>query len=270
MDKSKIGSIIFFTLLTIMVLTPFDVLAQKSSPANLPPRNLERYKKNSVSKLESQKVKKAADRFIKLFRRRLEFGDAFDQMFVADAVSRMRNANYFGEFSLGSKLISTSDDALLKRIYIAVMNDYYLKAAYDLSTQARKGNEENGDPPLPLEIYKELKTSKYLFVLLNEVDEKVAEIRTTNELEEYIAEFTKVSGLYRKYLPRKWFDSLIYKNNIQDLDSRRKLGVRVENGYPPFGIESNEKVYVIERDLFAFYFIKEKGQLRVLALGIGN
>ncbi len=211
---------------------------------------------NLVSVETSREVEKAATHFISIFRRNLDFRDAFDSMFVSNAIKRMRKARFFSNIGFNDDLVQTTDAAALKEAYIALMSFYYLQAIYDRNSPLVE--------ELPSEIRNAFEKSKYLNTLNNGDDDHIV-VTTRQEIAQYAEEFNQVAGLYKKYLPLDPLSNQ-HKSNSNNDDNV----VRIRCGYPEYGINPKIKVYMFEKEGFSFYFIEERGEFRVLTLGIGN
>lgn len=210
---------------------------------------------------EFKRVNNSANQFIELFRESLDFGVAFDKMFVSDAVSRMRKAKNFQNFGLSAELEATADDELLKKFYKANMNFYYLKGLCDIETVS-----ENEFSP---EVTEYLESSKFAKLLLNE-DEDGTIITTDNEIKQFTAELNNIVDLYRKCIPRDLFNSKMYETQLKSLAIKQSPNLQILNGYENLGVKKGTKVYLLEKDLFVFYFVKENEGFKVLTVGIGN
>ena len=218
---------------------------------------------------ETLRAKEEADRFVSRFRETLDFGLVFDEMSVSNSVRRMREAKFFESMYLSAKLVDSVDDATLRRAYKAFMNVYYLKTAYDISIRPIAGNEQKGDPSLPQEIASAMSSSKYLSVLLDEGVKDAPYATTRKELRQFIGDFNRVAALYRKHLPRDFFNSETYKANVKVINKEGGR-VQIRDGYESLGVGKETKVYEVDTDIFTFFFIEKNGQIKVLTLGIGN
>jgi hypothetical protein len=219
-------------------------------------------KSSAVPSQEARRVEEAADRFIKRFRETLEFGIVFDEMFVPDAVQRLRNAGFFQGINIGEQLVPNLDDATLKRTYKAYMSYYYLKAAYDLGV-----GKEGNTPP---EVAAALRASKFYNLLSDEGGGDSPTVTTRQEMEQYVADLNKIAALYRQQLTPSVFTSPTYRASLQAIKKDKRSSVRIRNGYEDFGVREGVKVYEVEQDLFTFFFVEESGELKVLTLGMGN
>jgi hypothetical protein len=219
-------------------------------------------KSSAMSSQEARRIEEAADRFIKRFRETLEFGIVFDEMFVSDAVQRLRNVGFFQGINISEQLVQNLDETALKRTYKAFMSYYYLKAAYDLGV-----GKDEGEPP---EVVAALRASKFHNLLSDEGSGDSPTITTRQELEEYVADLNNIAALYRQQLPQNVFDSPTYKARLTAIKKDKRSQVRIRNGYEDYGIKEGVKVYEVEQDIFIFFFVEKNGELKVITLGMGN
>jgi hypothetical protein len=252
--------------ITLMVLMLASALNAPSCATARPPAEARGGKEKATAVSRSQpavrRAEAAANRFIKRFRETLDFGLVFDEMFVSDAVQRLRNAGFFRGINISERLVQNLDEAALERTYKAFMNYYYLKAAYDLGV-----GKEEGAPP---EVAAALRASKFHNLLSDEGSGDSPTITTRHELEEYVADLNNIAALYRQQLPQNVFDSATYKTSLKAINKDKHSQVRVRNGYEDFGIKEGTKVYTLEQDIFIFFLVEENGELKVLTLGMGN
>jgi hypothetical protein len=218
-------------------------------------------KSSAITSQEARRIGEAADRFIKRFRETLDFGKVFDEMFVSDAVQRLRSAGFFRGINISDQLVQNLDEAALKRIYAAFMSFYYLKAVYDLGV----GKDED----VPPEVAAALRASKFHNLLSNEGSGDSPTITTRQELEEYVADLNNIAALYRRHLTSDVFDSPAYKAGLKAINKQRTT-LQTRDGDESLGVGKGTKVYAVEKDIFTFFFIEENGQMKVLTLGIGN
>lgn len=211
---------------------------------------------------ETRHVEKAADRFVGRFRERLDFGAVFDEMFVTDAIQRLRKAGFFESSGIIPQLVERLDDATLKRIYKAFMNYYYLKAVYDLGV----GKNESTPP----EVAAVIKASKFFNLLSDTGSVDAPDITTREELEQFVVDLSNIAAMYKKRLPRNVFDSPTYNTSLKAINMDKRSTVRIRDGYEDFGVKEGVKVYEVEQDIFIIFFVEEDGELKVLTLGMGN
>lgn len=218
-----------------------------------------------LSRQDAAQAEKAAEQFILHFRENLNFGDAFDKSFVSDAVKRLREADFFIDLNFTPELIDKADDESLKRAYKAFMNFYYLRDVYDLNTEP--GTQVSSRPE-SAEFSLAFQTSRYLKKLSDDDrGDDGPPVKTQEDLIQISEEFERIADLYRSYLPKDpW--SKTFRSNLRKRDIDRK--VRVRRGYPAFNLDPTTNVYMLQRDIFDFSFIKVNNQMKVLVLGIGN
>ncbi len=242
------------------VNAPSCAAARQSAPSSQASQR-GKEKATAMSPQEARRIEEAADRFVRRFRETLDFGAVFDEMFVADAVQRLRKAGFFRSMNISPQLVERLDDATLERTYKAFMSYYYLKAAYDLGV----GKGESTPP----EVAAVIKASKFSNLLSDEGSGD-AIITTREEVEQFVADLNNIAALYKKHLPQSVFDSTTYKASLTAINKDKHSQVKVRNGYEDFGVEEGTKVYAVEQDIFIFFFIEENGKLKVLTLGMGN
>ena len=227
-------------LFSFLIFTPAKLIGQKSK--------------------EFKPVSESANQFIEIFHKTLDFGIAFDKMYVSDAIPKMRKSHYFQSIELNSELEATADDAVLEEYYKVFMNYYYLNGLCNI------GDEADTIPP---EVAEFIKSTKFAKIILNEnSDDKV--ITTVEEIKQFTTELNNIVDLYRKCIPKDTFKSKKYKTMLKKLTIKQSPNLEILDGYEDFGIKKGAKVYLLERDLFIFYFVKENGKFKILTLGIGN
>jgi hypothetical protein len=216
-----------------------------------------------MSPEEARRVEEAADSFERRFRETLDFGNVFDQMFVPDAIKRLRGTSFFRGININRQLVEKLDDATLERVYKAIMNYYYLSGVYDLSVAANKGGQGRGSNSPPPEVAAAVRASEFCKLLSDEGNGDSPTITKKQELERFITDLNNVAALYKARLPQNSF-------NTKRTSLIARWGLRVENGYEDFGIREGVKIYVAEQNLFALFFVEQNGDLKILTLGMGN
>lgn len=226
-------------------------------------------KSPAMSPQEARRVEEAADRFVRRFRETLDFGTVFEEMAASNALQILRKIDFFRSINISPQLVAKLDEATLRRVYKAYMNEYYLRGAYDLSVEPPDG-VKSGSPPPPPEITAMISASKYRPLLAAGWDGSLPTITTKAELEEYLSDLNKVAALYRSHLSSETFNSPTYKAAIKRVNEYRDVDFRAVSGVPELGVDANVKAYVIEKDFFIFVFVEEQGSLKVLALSMGD
>jgi hypothetical protein len=244
----------FFVLATAINAQSCAGARQVSPPQ--PEQSQQHSRENAaISLQQARRVEVAADRFIGRFRETLDFGVLFDEMFVADAIQRLRKASFFQNMNLSPQLVERLDDATLKRTYKAFMNYYYLKAVYDLGV----GKDESTPP----EVAAVIKASKFSNLFSDEGSGD-ATITTQEELEQFVTDLNDIAASYKNHLAQNVFDFPTYKASLKTLNIEGRRVLRIKNGYEDFGVREGTKVYAVEQDIFIIFFVEENAELKVL------
>ncbi len=214
-----------------------------------------------------KRAEEAADRFIQRWHETLDMNVLFDEMYLTDAEQRRRNAylfysvyRYLTGAGGGPAVEKDVDEKLMREGFMAFWNYYYMVQEYYLAFNQSTDSPANM-PPEFLEARKEPTKLE-----LNEKKMSAAPIR------EFVAKTNYLSSLLRKYLRPEVFETALYKQNLknyfadeaEDTESER---FSITRGFAEFHVRENIEVYVLKRGVFEFYFIEEKGELRVLTLG---
>lgn len=209
-----------------------------------------------------QRAEQAADRFVQRFRETLDFGVVWKEFRAAKVGSVMRSA-ITGESN--AKFQKEVDEVQVERGFVSLMNYVYLKKLYDLSV-AKIGSNKSDEELTPAEIREVEEANKY-------IKTNGAEPSSVKELEEYIAEADNLARLYRKYVSRNSFRSAVYKENLRYLSTFYPQGkdrhriVEVDKGS---GLGAGVKEYRVTRGAFHYAFIEERGEMKLMGIGMGN
>jgi hypothetical protein len=114
----------------------------------------------SATIAEQKKRRRAeatADSFIKRFHETLDFGIAFDELAVPDAIQRLRKTGEIKSFGMTKELAERIDDKTAARFYKASMNFYLLKSIFVAGVK-----EDYEVIPLDREMEKVIENSKRL------------------------------------------------------------------------------------------------------------
>ena len=216
-----------------------------------------------LSPLDQEKLKlggAAADRFVERFQQTRDFGIVWKEFHMSD-VSCTIKAN--GVFSKEDYERLKLEDELLERFYVAIMNYYYLKAVHDFYVVG-PDLEFSEEALTPKEILRAEKKSTY-------VKTNGKEPGSAKEIEKMILELRRLARLYRKHTPPRAMSSPAWREKMAYLERKNvPASERIMNGDLNFCIPENVKVYIVERGIFYFYFVEEKGSMKVAGLGIGN
>lgn len=222
------------------------------------------------------RVEEAADRFIKRWHEALDFNVLFDETFVSNPEQRRRNLGLF--YGVYKQLSATGYDpgfgkdineAVVREGFMAFWNLFYLGQEYKLAFQKPEDQEQHIAPEI-VEAFNDLRKIK--------LDKKYMIL---TQIKEYIAKANHISSLIRKYLTRESFETPLYKANLRQcrqgppvslsmqrmLDRKNEKPFRILRGFPEYGVGKDIEVYSLNHCLFAFFFVEEAGQLKVLTLG---
>jgi hypothetical protein len=203
-------------------------------------------------------AEKSADRFVERFRRTLDFGTVWPEFHMSDISCTVKTT---GIFSLNDYKRLKLDKELLERSYVAVMNYFYLRSVHDL-TVSRVDSNLSEDAITPKEI--RLTERRSVYVKTNGKEPK-----TARDLEQMTVELRRLARLYRKYIPRNAMRSAAWRANNNYLMNRSNTThLGVSSGHPDFCIPETTKYYMVDRGLFYFYIIEEKGKMKIAGLAI--
>jgi len=192
-----------------------------------------------------------ANRIVQRFHHTLDFSGIFADEFVTEPGLRLRGVS-FGD----TEHLKGFDVATRERVFVALMTDFHLCAEYML---VQKDNE------IPSEVEKLRSNTKLLLI-------ETPELGTLHELNQGIRDLEKISVLYRKYLPAAVFRSHVYIENIRSVREHAKVNFhnvpRIERGNRQFGIPENVPVYIARPEAFDYYFIQEKGVMKLFYINI--
>ena len=215
--------------------------------------------KNSTEHAKQRRAEQVADRFVNRFRATLDFGMAWKSFRLSDPSCTHRangilNESDYERLKLNSRTI--------EKLYVAMMNYYYLMAVHDLSL-ARIGSQSDSDDSLtPNEVNVIVKKSKFF-----QNDER--KLQNAREVGELISTFDRLSALYRKDMPAGAMKTQAWRANQKYLIARSGMDhVDSLNGYETFCVPEKKKVYIVDRGLFYFYVVEEGGKMKVAGLGI--
>jgi hypothetical protein len=225
----------------------------------------------AISPIDRQKLRQAertADQFVERFRQTLDFGTVWKEFQVSDGSCNYKlNGPWTDEGFERLKLNGT----LVERVYIALMNCYYLSLAYRLSILPFTENEDDGEAAerrLPKEIH--AAEGKVLSLVMGDAAKPGP--HTAKEFEEMAVELQQLAMIWRKHAPHNMMRTASWRANIRSLLSREGIGhLRVDRGGQwDLCIPDGVTYYLVDRGLFYFYFIEEKGRMRVVRFGLGD
>jgi len=208
---------------------------------------------------ENVRAARVADRFMEMFRKTRDFGIVWKRFRMSDPSCTHR----------ANGLLTQSDYERLKlggrtieKLYIATMNFYFLQAASELSLERIDSQSDSAQSIAPREIERIEKRSKFF-----QDDER--QIHNVNEVKELIRTLDKLTAVYRRQMPKATMTSSAWRENQKYLMARSGMGhADVLNGNETFCVPAQTKLYIIDRGIFYFYMVEERGKMRVAGLGI--
>jgi hypothetical protein len=233
-----------FMLLLVLVLSlNHSTFAQELSPADR--ENL-------------RAAEKLADHFVVRFRQTLK--TVWKEFQVSNPSCTYKLVGFFGE-EYRKKL--KINDALLEKLYLDYMNYFYLKGVYALSVIRLYPDANVSEKDFtPKDALTAERKAKY-------IRENGKEPRNAKEIEEMLLEIERIAELYRKHMPRNVMKSAAWQANTNYLMNRGGIiHSDVFNGDSTFCIPENVKVYVVDRGIFYFYIVEEKGEMKIAGLSM--
>jgi len=187
----------------------------------------------------------AANRIVERFHQTLKFDELFTDQFVTDD-------------QLRAKALSLDDEEKWKqfdipsrqRLYVALMTWLHLWAEYPMI-------QKEHDVPPEFEKHPEPKFFS-----------QSAPPQTLAELNQDISELDQLSAVYRKYFPPGVFQSAQYRASIKPTEYTKSRVPRIEKGNTKFGIPESVPVYIVRPEAFDYYFIEEKGAMKLFYINI--
>jgi hypothetical protein len=212
--------------------------------------NAQPAQQNTNQSLKLQLAEASATRIVDRFHQTLDFKGIFADEFVTEPRLRAQalsldDADKWKPFDIATR----------ERVYVALMTFLHLWNEYQLV------QKEHDVPP-------ELEKQNIEPRLLSNSNPP----RTVAELNVEISQLERTSGLYRKYLSGGVFRSARYLQSISEGAAFAKEHAhnvpRVENGKSKFGIPDDVPVYVVRRETFDYYFVEEKGKMKLFYVNI--
>lgn len=193
----------------------------------------------------------AANRIVQRFHKSLDFKESFAAEFVTEPRLRAR-ALAWGE----PDPLDRFDTATRERAYVTSLTFLHLWAEYMMI------QDVNDVPP---EIDKEQEKPDWFL-------SSAKPPKDLQELNQGLIETERLSNLYRKYFSPEAFRAPVYLKNIKEEQKRIKIYrhnvPRVEKGNGKFAIPEDVPVYVVRPELFDYYFIREKGAMKLFYVNI--
>jgi len=231
-------------LLLLLIANPFITSTQNIS---------------SESEKERIRAERVADRFVEVFRKTLDFGVAWKTFRLSDPSCTHRANGVLRQRDIERFKLS---GPTVEKVYLAAMNCYYLKTVYELSLERIDSQSDSAKSITPRQIELIEKGSKFF-----QNDDN--EAQNAKEVEELISTLEQLAAVYRKHMPKGVMKSSAWRYNQKHLISRSGMDQPgILNGDETFCVPEQTKVYVIDRGIFYFYIVEERGEMKVAGLGI--
>ena len=199
-----------------------------------------------------RKAEAAADRIVDRFHKSLDFKEIFATTFVTEPGLRAR-----GIVMNDPDLLVGFDMSTREKFYVTALTFLHLAAEYGMIQDVNE---------VPPEVDQAQKNPEW-FIFSTSKPPKDLE-----ELNQGLAATENLSNLYRKYFSAAAFRGPVYLKNVAEEHKRIKMYghnvPRVEKGNLKFGIPENVRVYVVRPELFDYYFIQEKGVMKLFHVDI--
>jgi tetratricopeptide (TPR) repeat protein len=197
----------------------------------------------------------AADSFIKRWHETLDLTVLFDEFYSSDPKQRAQNARLAYDvyrFWIGAHSFfpfeEDVDHAVIRDFFFAFWNFSYLMDEYQLAY---------GDPGGPL--VKAPGMPQQAKSDANKISRK--------QVLESTAAIRSVLPAFRKQLSPQVFRNVRYLENLKRKEKKNPPGFRIVPGDANFGVPEEVEVYYLRKGVFEFYFIEERGKLKVMTLG---
>lgn len=213
-----------------------------------------------TDQVKLMRARRTADRFVERFRQTLDFGKVWKEFQVSDpSCNYQANGLWDAEDQDRARLSS----ALIEEHYIAFANCLYLVFAYWLNT---------------IRAQEDYAAEKHLPKAIQAAQKKLEQIEArrpqdSNEAKVIISELRELANVWRKHMPANRMRSRVWRANIRMIVNRddgiAHLSVG-EGGEWDLCIPRGTKYYIVDSGLFYFYFVEEKGLMKVARFAIGN
>ena len=212
-----------------------------------------------------------AARFRRRFEQTLDVGVLLDEAFVPNVVRRNRAAGFFESAFAGLRvdpaLFARLGDAELERAYVATLN---LTLLFGLDALAHHPLDAEVGPwdreAIPPEIVAALSASPHLRALLDEDRAPEERISTREEFERLVADMERVAEIYRARLSPGTFERRVYVRNLELLAAKHPSTETRVGDHEPYGVASDEAVYLASDGVISCTFVDVGGSLRLISV----
>lgn len=214
-----------------------------------------------TDQVKLMRARRTAASFVERFRQTLDFGKVLKEFQVSDpSCNYQANGLWDAEDQDRARLSS----ALIEEHYIALSNCIYLAFAYRLNTIRYQEDYHDTEQRLP----KAIQTAEKKMEQINS-----RRPQDSSEAKVMISELRELASVWRKHMPTNRMRSRVWRANIRTIVNREDgiahLSVG-EGGEWDLCIPRGTKYYIVDSGLFYFYFVEEKGRMRVARFGLGD
>lgn len=239
---------VVFGLLTSCLVVPASGIAQEIPAAD---------------RAKLKQAERTADKFVERFRQTLDFSVPWKE-FRALRFNECALVALDGETNLSEEEKAKLGGRVLEKTYVALMNYYYLKGAHDLSIARMDSDNTEEEVITPKRILRVENASPYTRT-------NPEPPSTARQLKDATRAYERLSKLYRRHLPRNVMRTAAWEANYKYLLGRSGVThLGVEFGRKDFCVPEGVKYYVVNRGLFYFYIVEEKGRMKVIGMGFGD
>lgn len=211
----------------------------------------------SESTKENVRAARVADQFVEMFRKTRDFGVVWKTFRMSDPSCTHRangllNQSGYDRLKLSGRTI--------EKLYIATMNFYFLQVVSELSLERIDSQSDSGQSIAAREIERIEKRSKFF-----QDDDR--QLNNVGEVRELIRTLDQLAAMYRRHMPKGTMKSSAWRESQKYLMAKSDHP-DVLNGDETLCVPEQTKVYIIDRGIFYFYIVEERGKMRVAGLGI--
>jgi hypothetical protein len=214
-----------------------------------------------TDQVKLMRARRTADRFVERFRLTLDFGKVWKEFQVSDPSCNYQANGFWDAEDQGRARFSS---ALLEEHYVAFANCLYLALAYRLNTLRAPHDDDAAEKHLPKAIQAAEKKWTQIYG---------GRPQDSSEAKVIISELRELANVWRKHMPAHRMRSRVWRANIRMIVNRddgiAHLSVG-EGGEWTLCIPRGAKYYIVDSGLFYFYFVEEKGRMKVARFGIGD
>lgn len=214
----------------------------------------------------------AGDCFIKQYRTRLDLGVVLDSLASNRFGLYVKDTGLLEDFMIDPRLLEHIDKKTAQQAYVSWANTYFLGLLY--MYQFPESTSGVASVTIPEDITQLLRRARLRKVVINfgTHDENTNSEKTkyliTNvaELREFVDLNASLAELIKKHLPERPFETTTFKERMTAYGRYEKEVAVSQTTFAG----RNEPLYVVHREFFTIYFVRDENEMKVLSLGIGH